>query len=55
MLFFSLQPIYVSQGGTSAATSDTITWRGDTYRMAKVWPYGDFGYWKALGVRVSGD
>ena len=55
MLFFSTKEIFLSTGGTAAGASDTITWRGDTYRMAKVWPYGDFGYWKALGVRVSGD
>ncbi len=55
MLFYSTQPIYLSHGGSgAAATSDTITWRGDTYRIAKVWPYGDFGFFKAFGVRVSG-
>jgi hypothetical protein len=55
MLFYSVQQIYLSHGGAGAATSDTIVWRGDTYRIAKVWPYVDYGYWKALGVRMSGN
>ncbi len=55
MLFYSLQQLFLSKGAPDARTSDTITWRGDVYRLAQVWPYADFGYWKALGVRISGD
>lgn len=55
MLFISVTEIKVSHGGTGAGTSDTIDWRGDTYRIAKLFPYVDYGFYKAVGVRVSGE
>lgn len=42
-------------GATAAAgTSDTVTWRGDIYRLVKLWPYADYGFYKAVGVRTKG-
>lgn len=38
----------------SAAISDTVTWNNQTYRVVKVWPWQDFGYFKAVLVRMSG-
>lgn len=55
MLFYATQPLYVSNNNGTAAASDLITWRGDTYRIVKVWPYADYGYYKAVGVRMSGE
>jgi hypothetical protein len=55
MLFFSPTILYLSHGGGKAAVSDQLVWRGDTYRIAKVWPYVDFGFWKAFAVRMSGN
>jgi hypothetical protein len=54
MLFLSVTEIKLTHGGTGAGTSDLIVWRGDIYRIAKVWPYADYGFWRALGVRTSG-
>ena len=37
-----------------AGTSDIIWHRGQNYRLAKVFPWEDFGYFKAIGIRISG-
>jgi len=55
MLFYSTQEIYVTHNDASKGTSDVITWNGDDYRIAYIWPYVDYGYWKAYGVRKRGD
>jgi hypothetical protein len=52
MLFFATQEIMETR---PSGLSDTILWRGDNYKIVKVWPYGDYGYWKACGVRVVGN
>ena len=52
MLFYSHSQMNVTP---ESGTSDTITLRGDSYRVVKVWPYADYGFWKALGVRMTGD
>lgn len=55
ILLYSSSEVFLTRAGTAGdGPSDVITWRGDQYRLAKVWPYGDYGYWKALGVRTSG-
>lgn len=38
-----------------AGTSDEIVWHGERYRLFQLWPYNDFGYYKALGERMVGD
>ncbi len=55
MAFYVAVPVYLTQAGQTTAPSDTITWRGDTYRLVKIWPYADYGYYKAVGVRMSGE
>jgi len=37
-------------------TSDIITWQstGEQYRLVYLYPWEDFGYFKALGVRIQG-
>jgi hypothetical protein len=42
-----------SYGGVQGV-SDVILWRGQPFRILKVWPYADYGYFKAVGVRMSG-
>lgn len=37
-----------------AGTSDIISWQNQNYRLIKVFPWEDFGYYKAIGVRMSG-
>ena len=55
MLFYSTQQLFITHNDSSAGTSDVITWQGYDYKIVHVWPYVDYGYWKAYGVRKSGD
>jgi hypothetical protein len=55
MKFYSLGPIYQTRAGDNPGLSDTIHWRGDNYRIAKVFPYVDYGWYEAIGVRMTGD
>ena len=55
LTFYSPAEICETRGGEYSGTSDVIEWRGDRYRVAKVWPYADYGYWKAYAVRMDGD
>jgi hypothetical protein len=43
-------------GGTNppSGISDVIYWHLQPYRIMYVWPWIDFGYYKAIGVRMSG-
>ncbi|SFE43540.1 hypothetical protein SAMN04487969_102503 [Paenibacillus algorifonticola] len=51
MAFYSPQQIYVTR---ETGTSDQIDWRGERYRIYHVAPWEDFGYYKAIGVRMLG-
>jgi hypothetical protein len=55
MTFYSTRPLYETRAGAPQGLSDTITWQGDVYRLAKVWDRSANGYWKAVGVRTSGE
>jgi hypothetical protein len=52
--FHSSQALYETHLIPSAGTSDTIAWNSQNYRLVKVFPWQDFGYYKAIGVRMSG-
>jgi hypothetical protein len=56
--FHSSAPIYethtTSQTDATARISDTILWHTQNYRIIKVYPWEDFGYYKAIGTRMSG-
>jgi|SRR6185312_4730609 len=34
--------------------SDQLEWRGNMYRIISVEPWGDYGYWSAVFVRMTG-
>lgn len=58
MCFYSPQPMYItrSEGDLEAAgISDEIVWQGQRYHLVSVDPWQDFGYYKAIGVRMAGD
>ena len=59
MAFYTLQEVFESnvEGGLSGTSgiSDVIAWRGQNYRIADVKPYVDYGYWKSIGVRMTGE
>lgn len=48
------QPIYPTNVDQTLGISDIATWHGQTYRILKVYEWQDYGYWKALAVRMSG-
>jgi hypothetical protein len=50
--FYSTVPIYQTRDG---AVSDKIAYNGQTYRIAAVFDYSAYGYYKAIGVRMSGE
>jgi hypothetical protein len=57
MKFISHREMFVTHTkgiGSPSGLSDTIEWRGDRYGITKVDPWGDFGFWKAIGVRQRG-
>lgn len=41
--------------GYNAGISDIAIWNGQHYRLAKRYEWDDFGYYKALGVRIEGE
>ena len=58
MTFFSKTEMHATRNAQSpeiSGTSDKITWRGDQYRIIQILPYMDYGYCKAIGVRIRGD
>lgn len=56
MCFHTTAEIYVTRQGTTegVGTSDEIGWRGQRYRIFNVYPWVDFGYYKAIGIRMGG-
>jgi hypothetical protein len=56
MGFISEQRMYKTYvEGSTSGIGDTITWNGQTYRLVTVGPWKDFGFWKAIGARLSGE
>ncbi len=41
--------------GSASGLGDTILWNGQEYRVVVVVPWKDFGFWKAIGARLSGE
>lgn len=56
--FHSSAPMYETTTNglvdAGAITSDIAIWKGLQYRIQKVYQWEDFGYYKALGVRMLG-
>lgn len=55
MMFHSTEAIYTTRAKDTPATSDKIQWRGEWYRVAKVWPLVDYGFYKAYAYRMTGN
>ena len=54
--FISEKPMYRTRvEGSTSGIGDTITWRGQEYRVVAVVPWGDWGFSKALAARLSGE
>ena len=54
MAFYATQALYITHADGTPGTSDKILWRGDYYRLTNCRNYADYGYWKAIGVRIEG-
>jgi len=54
LVIYTDQPIYPTKASKSL-TSDQIEWDGATYRVVSSAPWGHFGYWGAVLVRITGD
>lgn len=55
--FYSQQEIFETRANdpdpnVKDGTSDQILWDGYRYRVSSVMPWGDFGYYKAIAVRM---
>ena len=46
--------IYITDGATKD-TTDMVLWRGARYRIVKVTPDVDYGFYRSIGTRLDGD
>jgi hypothetical protein len=53
MVFHSIVEIRTTSKDNQG-TSDKILWNNEYYRIFNVWPYKDYGFWKAVGERIKG-
>lgn len=59
--FHSMQEMRVTHtngvNDNTAGISDIVIWgtTGEQYRLEYLYPWEDFGYFKALGVRIAGE
>lgn len=54
MNFHTTEEVFVTRTGQEQGTSDKIIWRGEQYKIFNVFPYVDYGYYKASGERIKG-
>lgn len=47
--------IYQTHQEPYEGTSDKIYWRGDCWKVGAVEPFGDYGFWHAVAVRMAGN
>jgi hypothetical protein len=55
MIFHTRSELFITHNDQTPGTSDKLKWRNEMYRIIKIWPYIDYGYFKALGQRITGD
>lgn len=51
MSFIATERMYTTRSKPPAGLADKITWDTDTWKVVATWPWGDFGFWKAVGSR----
>lgn len=51
----SVNPLLVAHNDPSPGTSDQINYQGAKFDIHEVKNYADYGYYKAIGIRVAGD
>jgi hypothetical protein len=55
MFITHVDGVNVTDPAYSPGVSDIVVYQGSHYRLSKIYPWQDFGYYKALGVRIEGD
>ena len=55
LTFYSILPLYVTHNDSRPGTSDRIMIDGGKYRLFAAKDYHAFGYYKVIGMRMSGD
>lgn len=54
MTFYTKDSLYITHTDGTAGTSDQAVYRGARYKIVQVKNYLDYGYNKAIGMRMSG-
>ncbi len=49
---YDTEPLQIT---SETGTADEVVWHGERYRLFQLWPYKDYGYYKALAERIVGD
>jgi len=54
LTILSLSPIYVTHSSSEnfQGTSDEVEWNGERYRVFNVFPWNEFGFYHAIGIRM---
>lgn len=50
----SSSPFKLSRDNSEEGMSDQVVWHNERYKIIQIFSYDDFGYQKAIGVRLSG-
>jgi hypothetical protein len=55
MVFHSECPIYGTHANSAGqgASSDIVVWRSQNFRILFVYPFEDYGYFRAIGTRMK--
>lgn len=57
IMIHTTREIFVTRKGSStkdAGTSDELYWNGERYKIYSVYPYKDYGFYKAIAMRKGG-
>jgi len=52
MVFHSTQELFPTR---SNGTSDKILWNNQLWKLFTLGDYGDYGFWRMVGVRIKGN
>jgi hypothetical protein len=55
MTFYSTIELFETRNGDNKGTSDELEWKGELYKIIKMLDFSDYGYYKAITARITGD
>lgn len=53
--FYSTIQLFETENKEVKRTSDKLEWKGELYKIIKMLDYSDYGYYKAIATRITGD